>query len=960
MNLTPAVDNPPDEKSLPRLHLAGTLALVISLTLALGGYFTYQAMADNEASLQRLEADLTWQQETRLKTEMNSGLDYLEFVRSRTEDVLRQALHEQVDSTLQVMEGIYQREKGRRPEAEVKKLIVEALRPMRFFEGRGYIFIDDLKGLCILLPIAPQREGSSLYDNKDDTGHYIMRGLIEAATNPKTKGESRYRWYSPDNPKAMSDKLAYVRLFEPYGWIVGTGDYLEKWEQRLQKEAIERMRGLRFGRTGYFTIHDRHSRILLSPALPTLEGKLVADQPPNLRPIGEQIQEKGRQGGGFLTYDLPTSEPGKSQRKRVYVAQAPAWGWTLTTGLLDDEMQEAIGQERRNLAAGHSAYLMRLAVVVLAALAVATLMSIFFSRWLRRLFLRYHQAIESRNQALLEKTREVELAAKVFESGSEATLITDADERIIAVNHAFTQITGYSADEVIGQTPRLLTSGRHDKTFYRELWTTLQASGQWSGELWNRRKDGSIFPQWTSIVAVRDGDGPVSHYIGTFIDISERKQVEEHIRRLAEYDALTQLPNRHLMQERLEREIASAQRSGAGLALLFLDLDRFKNINDSLGHTVGDEVLQQVARRLAENVRVVDTVCRLGGDEFVLLLPHLDHPEQAMQVAQKLHDVLDQAFHVRDYDLTVTPSIGIALYPRDGEDSDTLLKNADSAMYRAKSLGRNNCQFYTEDLNTAVSERLALENDLRRALGRDELLPYFQPVIDLSDGRIVACEALLRWQSPDRGLVMPDQFIPLAEETGLIVPMGANVLGQACRQLRAWDRAGLPPLRMAVNVSVVQLRHSQFPATLRAVLKECGLAPQRIELEMTESVLANESELTHTLDELSKVGVGLALDDFGTGYSSLSYLKRLRFDTLKIDRSFISDLPADADDATITRTILSIARDFGMATVAEGVETQEQFDFLRQGGGTYAQGYLFSRPLPAAEFEALWRRSLEG
>lgn len=953
-------DNPPDEKTLPRRHLVGTLMLAIGLTLAMGIYFSYQAAADNEATLQRLEADLTRQQEARLKAEMKSGLDYLGFVRSRTEEVLRQALHEQVDSTLQIMEGIYQREKGRRSEAEVKQLIVEALRSLRFFEGRGYIFIDDLQGTCILLPTAPQREGTSLYDNRDDTGHYIMRGLIEAATNPQTRGESRYRWYSPDNPKAMADKLAYVRLFKPYGWIVGTGDYLEKWEQRLQREAIERLRGMRFGRTGYFTIHDSEGRILLSPAIPTLEGKWVADQSANLRPIGEKILEIGRQGNGFLSYDLPVGQTSEVQRKRVYVAQDPGWGWILTTGLLDDEMQESITQERRNLAASQSAHQLRLAVAVLAALAVAALTSLVFSRWLRQLFLRYHEAIESRNQALLEKTRELELASKVFESGSEAILITDAEERVIAINHAFSEITGFSANDVIGQTPRLLSSGRHDKAFYRDMWATLQASDQWSGEIWNRRKDGSVFPEWTSIVAVRKGDGPVSHYIGTFIDISERKAVEEHVRHLAEYDALTQLPNRHLMQERLEREIASAQRSGDGLALLFLDLDRFKNINDSLGHAVGDEVLQQIARRLTENIRVVDTACRLGGDEFVLVLPHLDQPEQAMLVAQKLQEALAQDLHIRNFDLTVTPSIGIALYPRDGEDAETLLKNADSAMYRAKGQGRNNCQFYTDDLNAAVSERLTLENDLRRALGRDELLPYFQPVVDLRDGRIVACEALLRWQSPDRGLVMPERFIPLAEETGLIVPMGANVLGQACRQLRAWDQAGLPPLRMAVNVSVVQLRHSQFPATLSAVLKECGLAPQRIELEMTESVLANESELTLTLNELAQIGVGLALDDFGTGYSSLSYLKRLRFDTLKIDRSFISDLPADVDDAAITRTILGIARDFGMATVAEGVETQEQFEFLRQGGGTYAQGYLFSRPLPAAEFEALWRRGLEG
>ena len=421
----------------------------------------------------------------------------------------------------------------------------------------------------------------------------------------------------------------------------------------------------------------------------------------------------------------------------------------------------------------------------------------------------------------------------------------------------------------------------------------------------------------------------------------------ERLRQWAESDPLTNLPNRARLRTRLVEAIDHARRDGRQRALLFIDLDRFKNINDSLGHAVGDELLIQVARRLSGAVRAGDTVGRLGGDEFVILLEQLGHADQAAQVAQALLDAASGQYAVAGHELAVTPSIGIAVYPADGEDAETLLKNADSAMYHAKSAGRNNYQFFTAAMNTRVREHLQMENSLRQALARGELSLHYQPQFNLESDRLCGCEALLRWHSPSLGQVPPDKFIPIAEDSGLIVPIGEWVLNEACRQAMAWREQGLPELTVAVNVSPVQFRHADLAEQVERALRDSGLPPQLLELELTESVLAeNLEQVSATLERLRRLGVHLAMDDFGTGYSSLSYLKYFKLDTLKIDRSFISDLTNSDDYAALTIAIIGMAHSLGMSCIAEGIETASQQDFLRWHGCSIGQGYLFSRPLP--------------
>ena len=546
------------------------------------------------------------------------------------------------------------------------------------------------------------------------------------------------------------------------------------------------------------------------------------------------------------------------------------------------------------------------------------------------------------------------LSAAVFENSSDAIMVSDHDNRVISVNPAFCEITGYLREEVIGKNPGMLSAGRQPREFYQEMWNCLRGSGRWDGEIWNRRKSGEIYPEWLSISTVKNQQGETTHYVGIFSDITERKQAEERVRHLAHYDALTDLPNRTLFHDRLQQALIQAQRSHDQVAVMFIDLDRFKIINDTLGHNVGDLLLQAVAQRLTNCVRQGDTVCRQGGDEFVILLPQISHAEDAALVAQKILESVNRPFVLDGHELHIGASIGISFFPADGVDTETLMKNADVAMYRAKELGRNNYQFYLSDMNARSFERLALETSLRRAVEHDELDVYYQPLMDAHSNKLVGMEALVRWHHPDLGLVNPAQFIPLAEETGMIIPIGAWVLRHACMQAREWHKQGHGALRVSVNLSARQFRQTDFAGSVRRILDETGFDPHYLELEVTESLLMhNIEENIVVLNELKAMGISIAVDDFGTGYSSLSYLKRLPIDTLKIDRSFVNDVNSNHDDAAIVDAIISLAQSLTLKVIAEGVETSDQQNFLESHQCDEMQGFLFSRPVPAAEFTAL-------
>jgi diguanylate cyclase (GGDEF)-like protein/PAS domain S-box-containing protein len=578
-----------------------------------------------------------------------------------------------------------------------------------------------------------------------------------------------------------------------------------------------------------------------------------------------------------------------------------------------------------------------------------------------------HQArmrMEDLDRVVAERTSELsatnarlKLLAAALEAAANSITVTDAKGNIVWTNPAFSALYGYSAEEVMGKNCSLLRSDVQDARFYKEMWDVISSGRTWRGEIVNRRKDGALIPEEMTITPVESQPGTITHFIAIKQDISERKLAQQRVNYLAYYDALTGLPNRMLLREHLNTAVAAARRRGRGVALLFLDLDRFKIINDSLGHSFGDLLLRQVASRLKNEIRQEDTVARVGGDEFLILLNNVENFAEVEVIATRIVKSVMGEFVIQGRTVSVTCSLGISVFPEHGEDAEALIKNADMAMYSAKEQGSNTFCFFTDEMNMALMERLNLENGLRSAIDKGELFLVYQPQINIANGSVIGMEALIRWQSREWGLVMPDRFIRVAENSGLIVPIGEWVLRTACRQMKQWQDNGLLLAPIAVNVSAVQFRQEGFRELIKQVLDETGLDPQYLELELTESLLlSNEDVMFEVLNGLKSMGLKLAIDDFGTGYSSLSYLRQFPVTKLKIDRSFIREVELNLDDAAITAAIISMAKVLDLKVIAEGIENEAQLLFLMKHECDEGQGYFFSRPLNVQAVESFLRK----
>jgi diguanylate cyclase (GGDEF)-like protein/PAS domain S-box-containing protein len=547
------------------------------------------------------------------------------------------------------------------------------------------------------------------------------------------------------------------------------------------------------------------------------------------------------------------------------------------------------------------------------------------------------------------------LFERLFENASEGIMITDTKGVIQFVNHSFSKTTGYSVEEALGKKPNLLHSGRQDKMFYVNMWASLHDTGKWQGEIWNRRKNGEIYPEWLSINTVLDESGNINNYVGTFTDITERKESEEHLFYLAHHDILTGLPNRYFFNECLNHALIQAKINHNIMAVLFLDLDRFKLINDSMGHSTGDQFLIYIANKLKKCVRKTDLLARLGGDEFTILITDVWDNRDIRQVSQKILDVLSEPILMGEQEFSISVSIGISIYPKDGDDVETLLKNADSAMYQAKANGKNRFYFYTPDLVKNNSRKSVIEQGLRKALERGEFELYYQPQFKIPEQKIVALEALIRWHHPIIGEISPNEFIPIAEENGVIVNIGKWVIWEACRQNKRWQDQGYEPMKIAVNLSVRQFQSKDLIETLQQILKVTGLPPCYLELEITESISMQHIEsIVPIIQEIRGLGIEVSIDDFGTGYSSLSYLIQYPIHALKIDQAFIRQIHSNPNNGVILKGIVDIAHGLKLTVIAEGVEMKEELTFLIEQGCDMVQGYLLSKPLPPTEIEQMF------
>ena len=831
----------------------------------------------------------------------------------------------------------------------------------------GYIYVLDSAGE---VKIHPKQEvkGQKLAEI----------GFIQKQVTRKT-GYLEYWWKNPQDSEKRA-KALHMTYFEPWDWIISVSSYKSEFAQLVsvadfKEEVLARDI---FG-TGYSFVFNSRADLIIHPKL---TGNMM-DYATNENE--KQLRKIIAQKKGLLRYFWKNPDDLSVKEKLMVFDYIPGFDWFIASSTYTKKAFAKLANMRRIF---FIILAVSIAAIALVSLAVSTTITrpliglishlnvnmnqdwhlqplesrrndeigdleSSFNEFVRRLET-YKRNLITENMIRKETEIRLQLFEKVFEHANEGMSITDPDGEILAVNQAFTDITGYGAGEAVGQNPRILKSDRHDPDFYETMWHSLAVKGHWSGEIWNRRKSGQAYPEFLSISAVRDQYGETKNYVAVFHDISEMKTKEKQIEYMAYHDPLTGLPNRTLLKDRLEHAIIRARRDTKMLQLIFIDLDNFKDVNDSAGHAQGDELLKEAAERLDNVTRASDTVARLGGDEFIIMVTDVDDMMEIIGLVKRIQEAFAAPFDIDGNLFHITCSIGISVFPGDGEDADTLVRHADLAMYHSKDKGRNKYYLFEEKMAKKINQRIEMEMAMRTAIENDEFQVYFQPQVNIRTLKPVGLEALVRWIKPEGTVVPPGRFIPLAEESGLIIPIGEQIFKKAVEQTCAIREKSQLDLMLSVNVSARQMDEPAFEKMAAAVIKKNTYPPDRLKIEITESLLMRDINTTMArLENLSRIGISTAIDDFGTGYSSLAYLKQIPITTLKIDKSFIDDIVDDENALALVETIILMANKLNMGIVAEGVEDDIQLEILNQLGDMDIQGYVFARPMPLDELE-LW------
>jgi len=932
-----------------RLLRYQTIGIFIIMVIIIGSTFSYFLLKDNynhKSRLDTLDQEIISERKKSVQREAENAKDYILYIHSQAEKLLKEQTKTTVERAIAIAHNIYSQQRSTSSDQQIKDLIIATLNDMRFFNGRGYYFINQFDSTIIMNPTVPKLLGKKLID------YSAFNNIKESVNNTDMAGYSYYQWPLKENSEKLLQKISYSKVFTPFNWIIGAGDYIASFEDDLRQTALDRVFELKSPNGIDINILNTDQKIIGSSTHNT--NSLIHEN--GYAPLLlKDIIDFAKQGGGFINYSQLPNQKDDIHNRLAYIELLPKLGWTIVTDISPNSVDLMLMAQQQLLEENSARDIRVLFVALAITIFVSTIMIYFYSLWNKRLFQNYQQNIEIQQNEIKQHTKELKLASRVFESSNDAILVTNSNHIIIAANPACARITGYPINKLVGKDAQFLSSDKQDQHFHNAARNHLKSHGYWQGEVWNKKDNGDIYLAWLTISTSSYQENTVTNYICIFSDISEKKKTEEQLNYLADYDALTKLAKKHVIADRVNTIIDNnhplCKRS---FALILINIDRFKNVNDSLGHNIGDIILQKIAQRLSHNIRSSDLISRLSGDEFIILVNNDKAKAAAILLARRILRDLAEPIKVFKHDLIVTPSIGISLFPDNGNDFDSLLKNADSALHFTKSHGRNNFQFFTIDMHIRASEKLTIERDLREALRTQQFELHYQAQFDLISNTVIGCEALIRWNCPGVGPIAPDKFIPIAEESGLIVPIGQWVLDEACRQAVQWQQQGLTLVPIAVNVSCLQLKGNIVDA-IKTSLSNSALEAKWLQIEITESALIEDSELTRlTLSQLRDLGLTIALDDFGTGYSSLAYLKRFPIDKLKIDKAFISDLPGDSDDLAITRSILDIASNLNMITIAEGVETKEQQQLLTALGCQQMQGFLKSRPLPADEYAQLY------
>ncbi len=942
--------------SLSQKIFLGCVAILLPI-LFLTGFLVYKQ--SRQTITQSIDQELR-----------NTNLAIKNMVKIATNVSIRNYLRAVLDSNMSIIRDLYQQtQKGLMTTEEAQKFIKKVLLSQSIGSS-GYLYVLDDKGNVI---IHPHADMAGINIGELDYGKRQLQ---------QKNGYLEYDWQNPDEQKSRP-KALYSGYFAPWKWIVCVSSYRSEFAQLVTVDDFrEQVLGMSLGKSGYPFILDLDGKIIIHPKI---KGSAFGNEN---KQYTEVLSEMLARKTGMLEYPFKDPRTGVTHDKVAFFDTIKDTGWLIGSAVYVDEYYAPLKRIQYIL-------LGTTLLGVLGAILCSILLSSMIARPFRKLLERVEDGIRQQGLSFVDtkcKGNEIQAIAQqfydilssiqryseelevevmerrnaedklkiyyeVFLNTIEGITITDHNSVILQANPAFAKITGYSLDEVLGNKPSLLKSERHGPDFYAGMWNSLSTRGSWSGEIWNRSKDGTIFPELLNISSIRDESGEISHFVAFFQDISEIKAQEETIRHMAYHDSLTSLPNRSLLLERLDDILQQKpNEEGSTVAVIFIDIDNFKTINDSLGHTAGDKLLVMVAERLENVLCKESSLYRLGGDEFVVMVERPLDDQTAGTLALEMMQTMSTPFLLNEHELFLTLSMGISFGPRDGNDTDTLLQCADMAMYESKDTGRNTFSIFNTQMRERVQNRLGLQSEIRHALENKEFQAFYQPQIRISDGALIGMEALARWVKPDGTLVPPNVFIPHAEETGMIVELGDQLFDQSCRFNKRLLDAGFD-LKLSFNISPRQFQRKNFYDILLKSLKDTGLPQKNLELEITETTFVQNIPLTRTiLNNLAGHGIDIAIDDFGTGYSSLAYLKTFPIHTLKIDKIFIDNVLEDDNDAAIVETVIAMAQRFNMRTVAEGVEYAEQAAFLRNLDCHCIQGYYYSKPLSAQQFEDYCRQ----